>query len=430
MARAVEKKGLDLLLAALARLPAGLSWRFEHLGGGPLADGLKRQAKELGIADRCEWRGSATQDEVLAALRRADLFCLPARVARDGDRDGLPNVIMEAMTQELPVVATRVAAIAEAVIDGDTGLLVPPEDAGVLAQAVAALAVDPDRRLRMGRAGRRRIVESFAAAPGVARLAARFGLAAAARGRLMRVAFYAPLKSPDHPVPSGDRRMARAFLALLQDLGHETVLASRFRSLDRTGDPERQRRLAALGARLAARYRGSPQLWFTYHLYHKAPDHLGPAVSRRLGIPYVVAEASVARRRAEGPWAAGYAASLEALAAADLVLAMTRVRSRGPRLRRPAGTPGDLPAIPRRRPLRAGPRRARPAPSPARGRPGPRSRSPLAARGRHDAARREARLLPAAGRRAGAARPPRLAPRRGRGRRRGGRGPRAARTLR
>ena len=179
MARAVEKKGLDLLLAALARLPAGLSWRFEHLGGGPLADGLKRQAKALGIADRCEWRGSATQDEVLAALRRADLFCLPARVARDGDRDGLPNVIMEAMTQELPVVATRVAAIAEAVVDGDTGLLVPPEDAGLLAQAVAALAVDPDRRLRMGRAGRRRIVESFAAAPGVARLAARFGLATA-----------------------------------------------------------------------------------------------------------------------------------------------------------------------------------------------------------------------------------------------------------
>ncbi len=179
VARAVEKKGLDLLLAALARLPVGLSWRFEHLGGGPLADGLKRQAKELGIADRCEWRGSATQDEVLAALRRADLFCLPARVARDGDRDGVPNVIMEAMTQELPVVATRVAAIAEAVVDGDTGLLVPTEDAGVLAQAVAALAVDPDRRLRMGRVGRRRIVESFAAAPGVARLAARFGLATA-----------------------------------------------------------------------------------------------------------------------------------------------------------------------------------------------------------------------------------------------------------
>jgi glycosyltransferase involved in cell wall biosynthesis len=179
VARAVEKKGLDLLLAALARLPVGLSWRFEHLGGGPLADGLKRQAKELGIADRCEWRGSATQDEVLAALRRADLFCLPARVARDGDRDGVPNVIMEAMTQELPVAATRVAAIAEAVVDGDTGLLVPTEDAGVLAQAIAVLAADPDRRLRMGRAGRRRIVESFAAGPGVARLAARFGLATA-----------------------------------------------------------------------------------------------------------------------------------------------------------------------------------------------------------------------------------------------------------
>jgi glycosyltransferase involved in cell wall biosynthesis len=179
VARAVEKKGLDLLLAALAQLPAGLDWRFEHLGGGPLADGLKRQAKALGIADRCDWRGSATQDEVLAALRRADLFCLPARVARDGDRDGVPNVIMEAMAQELPVVATWVAAIAEAVVDGDTGLLVPPEDADALARAIATLTTDPASRLRMGRAGRRRIAESFAATPGVARLAARFGLATA-----------------------------------------------------------------------------------------------------------------------------------------------------------------------------------------------------------------------------------------------------------
>jgi glycosyltransferase involved in cell wall biosynthesis len=153
-----------------------------------------------------------------------------------------------------------------------------------------------------------------------------------------RVAFYAPLKPPDHPVPSGDRRMAQAFVALLASLGHEVELACRLRSYDRDGLPARQERLGRIGRRvgerLAERYRGRPaghrpDLWFTYHLYHKAPDWLGPTVARRLGIPYLVAEASLAARRVEGPWALGHAASREAVAAADLVLAMTRKDAAG-----------------------------------------------------------------------------------------------------
>lgn len=144
----------------------------------------------------------------------------------------------------------------------------------------------------------------------------------------MRVAFYAPMKPPSHPVPSGDRRMARAFMALLAELGHEVELASRFRSFDRAGNPARQARLQRLGGRLAARFLRrhgcrQPQLWFTYHLYHKAPDWLGPVVSRALRIPYVVAEASIAGKQVGGRWAAGHAASLRAIARADLVLAMT-----------------------------------------------------------------------------------------------------------
>jgi glycosyltransferase involved in cell wall biosynthesis len=176
VARAVEKKGLDVLLAALALLPRDLHWRLEHLGGGPLASTLQERARALGLEGRVAWRGSATQDEILAALRRADLFCLPSRVARDGDRDGLPNVIMEAMSQELPVVATRAAAIPEVVREGVTGLLVPPEDPEALARALASLARDPTSRAAMGRAGRRRIAEHFGAERGIARLAARFGL--------------------------------------------------------------------------------------------------------------------------------------------------------------------------------------------------------------------------------------------------------------
>ncbi|NDW04733.1 glycosyltransferase family 4 protein [Jiella pacifica] len=144
----------------------------------------------------------------------------------------------------------------------------------------------------------------------------------------MRIAFYAPMKAPDDPVPSGDRLLARNLMAALRVAGHEVGLASRFRSYDR-GDPERQERLAGIGARLAARLVRRlenpalrPDLWFTYHLYHKAPDHLGPAVSTALGIPYVVAEASVANKQLGGRFDAGYQASLKALARADLVVTL------------------------------------------------------------------------------------------------------------
>jgi glycosyltransferase involved in cell wall biosynthesis len=145
----------------------------------------------------------------------------------------------------------------------------------------------------------------------------------------MRVAFYAPLKPPDHPVPSGDRRMARLLLAALRRAGHEVELASRLRSYDGAGDPARQRLIATRGAARAAalieRWRAAPpgdrpQAWLTYHLYHKAPDWLGPPVCRALGIPYLVAEASHAPKRAGGPWDAGHRAAAAAISAASLVL--------------------------------------------------------------------------------------------------------------
>ena len=123
----------------------------------------------------------------------------------------------------------------------------------------------------------------------------------------MRVAFYAPMKPPQHPVPSGDRRIARLLVAALRLGGHEAVLASIFRSRDPTGDVMRQARLAELGQKLALRlvrhWRGpTPDVWLTYHLYYKAPDWIGPLAAEAWGIPYVVAEASYAPKRAGGPW--------------------------------------------------------------------------------------------------------------------------------
>ena len=170
--RLVEKKGYNLLLAALAALPSSLNWRFTHIGGGELSSSLPAQARKLKIADRVEWRGACDQSEVIAALRAADIFVLPSRIAKDGDRDGLPNVLMEAASQDLPIVATNVSAIPEFIENGKHGDLVAP-DAGKLAQALAAIIADPEGRAAMAKAARARLVADFGMDRGVDRLAAR-----------------------------------------------------------------------------------------------------------------------------------------------------------------------------------------------------------------------------------------------------------------
>lgn len=175
--RLVEKKGTDVLLEALAQLPPALHWRLVHIGGGPLKPQLERLAEARGIAGRISWRGALPQPEVLAALRGADLFALASRVAGDGDRDGLPNVLAEAQSQGLACAATAVSAIPELVEDGVTGILVPPESPAALAQALRSLMADPARRAVLGAAGRERVRTRFQLEPNLERLARRFGLA-------------------------------------------------------------------------------------------------------------------------------------------------------------------------------------------------------------------------------------------------------------
>jgi len=177
--RLVEKKGTDVLLEALARLPKELRWRLVHVGSGPLTNKLHRLARALGIAEQVEWRGARTQVELLAEYRAADLFALASRVASDGDRDGLPNVLAEAQSQGLACVATNVSGIPELVEAGRTGLLVAPESPGELAHALEALIVDPARRRSLGEAGRERVREKFGLEANVVRLARKFGLAQA-----------------------------------------------------------------------------------------------------------------------------------------------------------------------------------------------------------------------------------------------------------
>lgn len=169
--RLVEKKGYDDLLAALALLPPDLDWRFVHAGGGDRAR-LEAQAGRLGIADHVRWLGSRAQDELLPLYREAQVFVLASRIAASGDRDGLPNVLMEAQSQALACLSTAVSAIPELIEDGVTGLLVPPSDPPALAAALARLIGDAGLRAVLGRAGFERVRARFTHQAGIDRLVA------------------------------------------------------------------------------------------------------------------------------------------------------------------------------------------------------------------------------------------------------------------
>jgi glycosyltransferase involved in cell wall biosynthesis len=174
--RLVAKKGYEDLLAALALLPASLEWRFIHIGGGTLRAALMDQAERLDLSCKIEWRGALAQPDVLAGYRQADLFVLASKVAKNGDRDGLPNVLVEAQSQRLACISTDVSGIPELIEQGVTGLLVPPGDPGRLAHAIGALIRDPTRRAALGAAGERLVRNNFAVRSGIDVLATRFGL--------------------------------------------------------------------------------------------------------------------------------------------------------------------------------------------------------------------------------------------------------------
>jgi glycosyltransferase involved in cell wall biosynthesis len=173
--RLVEKKGFADLLeawpAVRARVPAA---RLVIVGDGPQREELARRARDLGVADAVTWAGSLPQDAVRAHLAAATLFVLPCRVARDGNRDGLPTVLLEALASGVPCVTTTVTGNPEIVRDGVEGRLVPPGDPPALADALAGLLLDPDTRARMAGAARASAIERFDLRRNVATLAGWF----------------------------------------------------------------------------------------------------------------------------------------------------------------------------------------------------------------------------------------------------------------
>jgi glycosyltransferase involved in cell wall biosynthesis len=176
--RAVPKKGLDVLLEALALLPADLHWHWSHIGGGEQLASLQRLAKALQIDQRISWLGPQDQTVVLAHYRASDIFVLPCRVADDGDRDGLPNVLVEAQSQSLACLSSPISGVPELIIDEVSGLLVAPNDAASLGAALARLARDPRLRQRLGAEGARRVHQSFSHGKAIVQLLALFNSAA------------------------------------------------------------------------------------------------------------------------------------------------------------------------------------------------------------------------------------------------------------
>ena len=158
--RLVEKKGLAVLLAAVARLDIPYSLRI--IGDGPEAERLCCAVELLGLTDRVRFCGGRTHADLPDEYAAADIVVVPSIQDHMGDRDGLPNVVLEAMASARPVVASWIGAIPTAVIHGQTGWLVSPGDPAALADAIRVLGEDAVLRERLGRAGRARAEQDFA----------------------------------------------------------------------------------------------------------------------------------------------------------------------------------------------------------------------------------------------------------------------------
>jgi colanic acid/amylovoran biosynthesis glycosyltransferase len=181
--RLVETKGFHVLVEACARLrDRGLPCQCLIIGDGPEAGRLKDLVNDFGVNDRVVLKGKLPPAAMLSYYRRADVLAMPSCI-RNQDADGIPTVLIEAMAMEIPVVATRVSGIPELVVDGETGLLVAPDDAAALAEALARLIRDRDLARRLAQAGHDLVVSQFNGENSALQLSRLFAAAVKARGK-------------------------------------------------------------------------------------------------------------------------------------------------------------------------------------------------------------------------------------------------------
>ena len=160
--RFCEKKGFPYLFKACQILKqVGLSFQCAIAGWGELEPQFRQQIAELGLEDTVTLVGKLTQEKLVKYYERASLFVLPCLVTDDGDRDGIPNVLLEAMAMELPVISTDISGISELVQSGHNGVLVSEKDEVAIAQALEALLRQPRLRAQLGQRGRTTVIEKF-----------------------------------------------------------------------------------------------------------------------------------------------------------------------------------------------------------------------------------------------------------------------------
>jgi len=219
--RLVPKKGFDHLLRAVAHLRRRqFRFRLEIVGDGPERRRLVRMIEELGLEDIVVLRGMLVRDEVRQAFRRATCFALACRISEDGDRDGIPNTLAEAMASGLPVVSTRLPGVEEIVRDGETGIMVPSDEPAAIADALAGVLEDRERARRLAERARAAMAKTFDAHAAGERRARRFARALG----LERVLYV----SADRGVPVRGHKGAsvhvRSVVEALGRLGLETRL--------------------------------------------------------------------------------------------------------------------------------------------------------------------------------------------------------------
>jgi glycosyltransferase involved in cell wall biosynthesis len=178
-----EVKGQTHLIEACRLLAeAGVPFTCRFVGEGQDRAVLERQVADAGLTDRVEFLGRRTRAEIASLIGTSDVLVAPSVPTKSGKREGIPVVLMEAMSAGLPVVASALSGIPELVIDGSSGLTVPPGDAPAIAAALRRLHEDPELRARLGVAARERVVAEFDVDRNASRLIERFAAVAATGG--------------------------------------------------------------------------------------------------------------------------------------------------------------------------------------------------------------------------------------------------------
>ena len=168
--RLVDKKGFDTLIEALGLVGIQFHWKLLQIGDGVKRDKIETLIKKQKLSNQITLMGAQSRDTVFSVLQQTDMFILPARITRNGDRDGLPNVLMEAASQQTCLISTRISAIPEFIEHGRHGWLVSPDDPSALATALIELAGNPDRRAAMAQAAYMRLIDEFSVQHGITEL--------------------------------------------------------------------------------------------------------------------------------------------------------------------------------------------------------------------------------------------------------------------